>query len=298
MHPALSEQINRISQRDDLSDDISTIKSSTDETHSKYIKDINPLSLFSDEKYYNDVWCYNKENTKKIKLVKLITNSDNVCLVKGLMLPGNSPVVVKMYQGSKKDTSYEVSIYKKIRKTLNIPRVWFSSSFYFWGVNVLVMERLYPINGEDDEYEITRQIIPQMKELHKLGCHNDIKIQNIMKRGIINNDNTISIEYLIIDFGGFTTEKLKDGFKRLVWTPRTAAQKKESNQVTYPYYDLIEFCHAMRQVQLSRIGKKDNVKEGFLGKLKDIYDICKSAEHYPSNEDYNKILKVVKDHNN
>jgi len=293
IHPALYEQIQRISQRSDISDDFVSFKSTTEDEPSSLIKDIHPLRLFSDDKYYDDVWCYNKDNTKSIRLTELITDSDNVCLVRGQLMPGKHSVVVKMYQGSKKDTSYEVDIYKRIRKYLNMPKIWFSSSFYFWGVNVLVMEELYPITGEDDEYEIIRQIVPQIQELHKLGCHNDIKIQNVMKRGIINSDNTVTIEYLIIDFGGFTIQKLKDGYRRMVWTPRTCSQTKQTNQVTYPRHDMIEMCHAMRQVQLDRIGKKDNVKEGFLGALDKIHKTCMAMKNYPDNTDYAKIIELT-----
>jgi serine/threonine protein kinase len=313
MHPDLLEQVSKISQKDEFTlpltyflDDSESLEESYDNTTLvepkntpyKILSDVKALELFKEPKYFNDVWCYHSTKKQRITLKSLITNSDNVCLAKGVLRETDKlnsvshSVVVKIYQGNRYDTRYEVSIYKKIREELNIPNIWFSSSFYFWNVNVLVMERLYAVNGEDDEYEVLRQTIPQLTELHRIGVHNDLKIQNIMKRGV-KNGNLRKIEYLIIDFGGFTMERLKNGYRRMVWTPKVASQQKESGQITYPRNDLIELCHAMRQIQLDRIKSKTTPKDGFEGKLKDIYKFCLSLDDYPRKADYEKIINMT-----
>jgi hypothetical protein len=52
-HPALVEQLNRLSMRDDLSE--SFVNFMSEEEDNNLLKDIHPLRLFSDDSYYNDV---------------------------------------------------------------------------------------------------------------------------------------------------------------------------------------------------------------------------------------------------
>ena len=59
----------------------------------------------------------------------------------------------------------------------------FDTTFDVLGLPVLVIEKLTPLDADDDEYEIVSQILTtQLPFLHKHGVHSDIKPDNIMKR--------------------------------------------------------------------------------------------------------------------
>ena len=221
------------------------------------------------------------------------------------------PVILKWYQSSKRDTEYEVSVYAKLRD-LKCKVPWFSSSYMLWKTPVLIMEPLVPITGHDDVWEMAAQCVQQLRIVHKIGVHNDLKPGNIMKRKFTDKSergvDRGEWEYLIIDYGGLTSEKAKDGvgYIRHVWTPKFTSQKRhEKNQVTYERHDLIELGFTVKGLLNERIEGKDTkrnkrknplpVRDDFTGRLLDfMYRVGQIDERNIKPKDYDDLILILR----
>lgn len=221
------------------------------------------------------------------------------------------PVILKWYKSSKRDTEYEVQVYAKLRD-LKCKIPWMSTSYMLWKTPVLIMEPLEPISGHDDVWEMGAQCIQQLRIVHKIGVHNDLKPGNIMKRrftekserGVDRGD----WEFLVIDYGGLTSEKAKDGvgYIRHVWTPKFTSQKRhEKNQVTYERHDLIELGFTIKGLLNERIEGKDTkknkrknplpVRDGFIGRLFDyMHRVAEIDERNIKSKDYEDLILVLR----
>lgn len=230
---------------------------------------------------------------RRVYLTEKLTKKkiERVCLFQGALINKKGakpvPVIVKWYESERKDTEYEIAMYCELRK-VNCKTPWFSSSFMLWKTPVLVMEPLEEITHEDDEFEVAAQTLQELKIIHKKGAHNDIKRQNVMKRkykpdskrGVDKGD----WEYLVIDYGGMTTERLGYGWKRSVWSPKYTCQKPHPKkpQITTQWHDFKETGYMMKDIQNLRTAKKRGhksthgdrlpIREGFEGKLRTYMD--------------------------
>lgn len=239
-----------------------------------------------DEQWFPYVHCYD-ERDHKIKFEKTLTIGRYVFVLLG-RLNDTLPVVVKWYQSHRRDTSYEIDIYKKLRHAkLNMP--WFSSTYQFWNSPVLVMEKLHPLDKEDDEFKVGIEVLKQLMTIHTIGIHNDIKPGNVMKR--MKNGKPI---YFIIDYGGITTEKYKYGYRRWIWTPKWTCQRPHAkNQVTTPKHDFIELGYTIKTMQNWTTGDS-RIREGFSGKLAKYMDrVALIDEKHVKSKDYHDLIKIL-----
>ncbi len=77
----------------------------------------------------------------------------------------------------------------------DIPEIYFDWSL---GLSrVLVMEKLYPLDETDSPIDVGLQILNQLRCVHTVGVHQDIKPDNILKR--VNDYG--SIDYILVDYG-------------------------------------------------------------------------------------------------
>lgn len=233
------------------------------------IKKMPLLQLLGNKALYQSLYAYytgsNVKEQGRITIGSLLVADDHACLMNCGMevLDTNDnkiivPVVCKYYKSSKKDIEFELECYRKLRISgLSVP--WFSSSYRVLDQPILVLGKLYPIDIEmgDDPYQMGIEVIDQLRYVHKIGVHNDLKPGNIM----VNRDDTFPLgkaggnngsayKYVIIDYGGTATQPLEYGFKRYTRTPKfTCQQKGEPNQITTGLHDLIELGYVMNFIE-------------------------------------------------
>ena len=205
-------------------------------------------------------------------------------------LDDDVPIVVKWYQSNKRDTLYEIGIYKKLRH-LKCPVPWFSSTYEFWNSPVLVMERLQGLTKEDDEFEVAIEVIKQLRYLHQFGIHNDLKPGNIMKR--MQNGKPV---YFMIDHGGVATQPLGYGYRRWIWSPKWTCQRPHaSNQITTPKHDFIELGYTMKTMQNWTTGD-NHIRSGFTDKLAKYMDrVVRIDEKNVTGKDYDDLIELLKE---
>jgi hypothetical protein len=261
---------------------------------------------------------------RRVYLTKKLTKKkiERVCLFQGALISKKGakpvPVIVKWYESERKDTEYEISAYCELRK-INCKTPWFSSSFMLWKTPVLVMEPLEELDHTDDEYEAAAQTLQELKIIHQKGIHNDIKRQNVMKRKYKPDPTGKRVdkgewEYLVIDYGGMTVERLGYGWKRSVWSPKYTCQKPHPKkpQITTPWHDFKETGYMMKDIQNLRTSvkmEKDSkkthksahadklpIREGFEGKLKAYMDYLHDEvdKKNVQPEDYDNLIAICR----
>lgn len=272
---------------------------------------------FFHSRFFDGIFACEPEG-RRVYLTEKLTKKkiERVCLFKGILINKKDkakplPVIVKWYESERKDTEYEISAYAELRK-INCKTPWFSSSYMLWKTPVLVMEPLIEITHEDDEFEVAAQTLQELKIIHQKGIHNDIKRQNVMKRKY-KPDTKKGVdkgewEYLVIDYGGMTTEKLGYGWKRSVWSPKYTCQKPHPKkpQITTPWHDFKETGYMMKDIQNLRTaankghksthGDKLPIREGFEGKLKTymeyLHEEIDKRDVQP--EDYDNLIAICR----
>lgn len=237
------------------------------------------------EKHYDKLYCYSLNSDSIIQLEHVLATHKNTVVLLGTH--NNQKVVIKYYKSNKKDTAHEIDIYAKLQKMgCNLP--WFSKQFMILGQPVLVMERLSKINKRDDIYKIGNAVIEQLSYLHRFGLHNDIKPDNIMKKKVGDR-----YEYYLIDYGGVSTEKMRYGYHRWIWTEKWTCQKKgEHNQISTPKHDFIELAYTLNYIH-NECNKENfkNICSNCLGKYYDYVLTLENREYKNINYEYiNKLL--------
>lgn len=203
-----------------------------------------------------DLICYHPHQGW-IRLFKTIKVGRHVRVISGY-LHDQRPVVIKWYSSGKRDTTEEIKIYEKL-KSVGCPLPKFWSSFEFWNNPILVLERLISLDETDDYRRIGRDILKQLYYIHQVCIHNDIKPDNIMK-----TTQRERSKYLLIDYGGVAQEKLGQGFRRRLWSPRWTCQPRGiSNQVTTPWHDFYELGSTLRAIR----GKDDVILRNYFRHL-------------------------------
>lgn len=257
--------------------------------------------------------------------------SDHVRLVVGTLhnpvdddKKSEQKVILKWHQSSRRDTRAEVWAYKKLRN-LKCRVPWFSSSYMLWKTPVLIIEPLEKISGEDNLFEMMAQITQQLKIVHKIGVHSDIKPGNIMKgrfgqtyseveRGVDQGDWA----FFLIDYGGLATEKTNPKDKpwlywRHTWTKHYAAMnRRQEDQRFHWVYDLLELVFTVKGLQNELIEgedvrrrrkrgeKKKNrlpIQSGFSGRLLICYNYVQQLMKHPekrTEEAYDEFIKICR----
>lgn len=246
---------------------------------------IAPDYLF-DEKWFPFAYCYNTRG-HLVRLEKTITIGKHVFVMLG-RLDDNLPVVVKWYQSSRHDTLYEIKMYKRLRN-LKCPTPWFSSTYSFWDSPVLVMEKLQPLNEDDDPGKVAAAVLRQLVYLHRFGVHNDLKPGNIMKR--VTSDG---VTYFIIDHGGVATQRYRHGYRRWIWSPKWTCQRPHaSNQVTTGKHDFLELGFTWKTMENWVTGDKE-IRHGFKGKLARFMDrVAEVNEKHITERDYDDLIAIA-----
>lgn len=192
-------------------------------------------------------------------------NDRHVILYEGKL--ENNPVILKYYCVTNKlDVTREMEISCKLRK-LGCPIFWFSTSFFVHSTDnpsfkkpIMLMKKLARsqdrLLDKNDEYKLGLDVIEQLKYIHKIGVHCDLKPDNILYDNVKNY-------FYVIDYGGLTDEKLEDGYRRRVWSPNWASQDKDDrdNKICYFYHDLIELGYTINGYRLFRRNKGWNKKK-------------------------------------
>ena len=234
-------------------------------------------------RYYPFISCYSEHSphyNDSVQLLKLIKCGKHACVMEGLLeftLPRSTtvvrkPVIVKWYQSPKRNISYECDAYRKLEK-IGCPVPWYSTCYRVWDNPVLVMEKLVNLGPSDNEYLLGIHVLNQLRFLHSFAVHCDIKPQNIMKR-----ETEQGNEYLLIDYGGISRERLRDeagrvypAYRRWVWSEKWSSQKSHvRNQPVTCKADFIELGYTMQAIQNWRKSRSRNdgeYKTGFVGKL-------------------------------
>ncbi len=257
--------------------------------HWALLNKISPRVLF-DPQWFNEVYCYHQSDdpNKRIYLKKVIKTGKHALVIEGVYQ--DRPIIVKWYKSEKRDTNYEIDIYRKLKK-MGCDLPWFSNKFYFWGQRVLVLEKLESLSASDNAYQIGIDVISQLIFLHKIGIHCDIKPGNIMKK-IVNGYP----KYLLIDYGGVTQEPLKHGFRRWIWSPKwTSTAKGEPNQLVTGRIDFLELAYTMQAIiNWYKIGHDGEYKKHYTGRLK---DYCNYINHLDEllicKHDYKVLMKIL-----
>ena len=269
------------------------------------------------KRFFDGIYAFDDKG-RTVTFNKILTKRpiEHVCLFKARLHnpieKKDMDVIVKWYESPRHGTvEDEIERYQAIRD-LGCKYPWFSSSYIFWKSSVLVMEPLNEVNGDDNEFEVVAQVIQQLKLIHKIGIHNDLKPPNVMWRpyegdkGADRGDR----EYLVIDYGGLTTEKYKWGFYRKVWSPKWCCQPRhpetKEDRVTTPYHDFLECVHMAKSIQNDRKfgnwgsdrpkSKKPRIRSGFKGRLKKLHEAILAMNPKKITEkDYDAIIKICRD---
>ena len=253
------------------------------------LKTISPRYFF-DQQWFKQVYCYGEDGSK-IKLNKIMKVGKHAVVCEGKFK--ETPVIIKWYQSVKRNITFETNIYQQLHDRGCITPD-FSSKYQFWGTPVLILEKLLQLDSTDNEYQLGIQIIKQLRYLHKLGVHCDIKPQNIMKK-VVNN----KVKYLLIDFGGVATEPLSYGYRRWLWSPKWTSQPPHrKNQIVSFKHDFIELGYTLKAVQNWRKNKTEEdgeFKSGYKSKLKRYMNrVDQINQQSIKDDDYNDLIHILR----
>lgn len=223
---------------------------------------------------------------REITLKSIVKSGNSVKIVEGIY--DKRKVVIKVISSPKHSILDEISVYDRLRK-MKCPTPWFSKKFSLWGETVLVLELLQSLSRYDDEVLVGCHVLDQLRYLHRVGCHSDLKPGNIMKR-------VGKKEYFMIDFGGVAEDKLGNGYRRWIWTRKWTCQvPHESQQVILPYHDFLELGYVLRAMQNWRESKRrgsdedGNFKIGYQGRLRSYMSAVDD-----SIIDHNVLIRILK----
>lgn len=255
-----------------------------------------PIDKLLSEDFIGSIFCYHHNHTKQdvkcIVIIKsIIKSGDHVRVMEGEL--EGYPVVVKWYNSKKRDVTYEIGIYQRLRDMRCPLLPWFSTNYRFMEHPILVMEKLSPLDHTDNEHQLGIQVLEQLRYIHRFGVHCDIKPHNIMKR-------TSENLYFLIDHGGVTTERLSYGYRRWLWSPAWTSQRSHAvNQITTYKNDLIELGYTMKAIQNLRLRKvrfgQYRKIDRYNGKLREYMDYVMDLDHrsQPTDKLYDRLISIL-----
>ena len=264
--------------------------------HLAILKTISPFDMLKPI-WFSKLYCYSDHSDHlDIYLNTILKTGQHASVFEAVM--GKKPVIVKFYQSTRRNITYEINIYNRI-KEMGCKVPWFSSCYYVWNCPVLVMEKLSSLSKSDDEYRVGYEVLKQLWRLHTFAIHSDIKPQNIMKR-----KTGSKCQYLLIDYGGVAMEPLEHGYRRWVWSRKWTSQiAHESKQIVTAKNDFLELGYTMRALQVWRKplrqkshdeDDEDEFKRDFEGKLVDYMERVELIEdHNIKKRDYVDLLRIL-----
>lgn len=271
-------------------------------TYMFILERITPMDILTNQMLMKLTYCYDSKDNI-IRIEKLIKVGKHACVVLGMIERKKSEterlldeiikenniyeneVVIKWYKSERNNIEFESGIYKKLNE-IGCPLPFFSTKFMYWNEPVLVIEKLDPIDFNDNEYEIGCHIIYQLFFLHKIGVHCDIKPQNIMKK--VHKGKQ---QYFLIDFGGVATETIDNGYRRWLWSPKWTCQKPhQRDQVVYPIHDFIELGFTINYLRTK--GSAD-FKKNFKGKVLRYMRYLRKMKEFPETQDYMNLIEIL-----
>ncbi len=125
------------------------------------------------------------------------------------------------------------------------------SGFLVVDFPVLVIEFLYALDVSDNPLEVGRQLLRQLKHIHKFALHLDLKPDNVRKR--------LPSTYFIIDMDLCTRVVACapgiQSYRREHWTPYYASTDMDAYSIAYGSYrqDLIELFYVMNELALTML---------------------------------------------
>lgn len=183
------------------------------------------------------------------------------------------PMIVKVSTGEFMER--ELEVYRSLRElNANIPTVY--TEYKILGSPVLVMEKLYPLKISMKRIpSIAKAIIEQLKLVHVIGIHCDIKPSNIMQ----SMDGTI----YLMDYGGMVMWD-DEVMSRNTYTPAFASQRSTSKTPSITN-DLIELIYTLNYFHNPRSYHHD---------LSDTYSsMLHVITTTPTSEVYDKLLDLL-----
>lgn len=242
------------------------------------VRKISAREIF--RRHSGRTWCYCRYESPRVLLKSQLGNEGtHVLLYRGIA--DDEEVIIKWYHNPTRgrNSEYENNIYRQ----LQYPKPCWSTEYFFWNMPVLIMSPLEKLDSSDSPYQVGIDILQQLPPLHQFAIHNDIKPGNVMKK-----TTSRGSKYLLIDFGGCATEKVRNGgYRRWIWSPKWTCQPRKSENggrevITFPKHDLIELGHTMKDLynaqHRSRRLEGDPVREGFTGRLRRYMSIVKNLE--------------------
>ena len=163
--------------------------------------------------------------------------------------------------------------------------------YSMFGLHLLVVERLFPLDHTDDEYEIAKQLLTnQFPYLHTFAVHADIKPDNIMKR-VYGSDSNRGPDYFIIDMD-VDDGREPGGFTRTHYTPMYNSARPGANFPMTWRDDILEFFYTLNALALHRQSTSDP-KVGPYGenKLSPIYAALDYYDTLPARSAERRLIE-------
>jgi serine/threonine protein kinase len=235
---------------------------------------------------------YHRRKPKTLNIEKVLSKDKfmRVFLCKQECTQGKKKikVVAKWFRFEERTVEEEYLNYEKL-KSLNCPLPFFSVKYRLWNEPLLLLEYLEPLGEDEDYLALGRDVLEQLEYLHKFGVHNDIKVNNIMKR-------KEPKRYFLIDLGGVAKTKFKHGYLRWTWSENWTCQKiHQRDQVTTPKHDFIELGYCMNALYNLAVNKRHgDIRKNFTGKLKEYITYVRSIrEDSISKKDYIQLKRIL-----
>lgn len=192
--------------------------------------------------------------TRILLLGELITTQPKILRLGTVVVKYKSQVVDK-----------ENALYDSM-KIVGCPLPWFSTSFQIFSTRLFVREDLETLLPEHYEYyrSIGIAILEQLRYVHVLCVHNNIKPENIRfrKTDTLANDEMVEVRrYFLIDFDTAAVKRKKYGYVRSARTPRYASQPALSGPITTYVNDLIELGYVLQHMKTDGVLVKTNFTE-------------------------------------
>ena len=241
------------------------------------------------------MYCEHKTKGTRIQVKAVISQStsspEGVIILEGSIPSYSGSLAIKWYQGHQFDVTHECALYSQIAQIDRSTLPWFSPNYQLWREPVLIVRTKKVLDGTDHERDVGVSILNKLKVIHQVCLHCDIKADNIVKSEENGRPN-----YYLIDFGQSTPIDEKEGgyHTRYVHTKKYMRQgfKDRSSVKT----DLIELLHALRRVQIDRVGGKGNeYTKGFEGCLKTYKKLVDRLDEYPSSNVYDKLIAALEE---
>lgn len=265
-----------------------------------------PMELLAD--FIHDMVCYSTTNPAISVTLNEIVYQDELAetvVIRGTYVDVDTDeqrdVVVK-YMSNNSRIIEEIDFYNKVAAISKDSLPWCDTSMELWGEPILVVKNMQKLDTTDNPYAVGVDILKILKNIHSKIVHSDIKPSNIMKE----MDDTGRWTYKLIDYGGSSSDKVGDFFKRYALTKWFANTDQYKDVVgdreklrTSPKNELLELLHSLRYMQLvidkpkKRSAAYKGCKGGFERRLAKYYDYLMELPETPSCEDYDALISIL-----